>query len=212
MVIPQPAHILHSINWASFSLIQVGWEICSGQGNETYCGPGTIGAACTPGGEQPGYAQACFPFGIFCDPQLGCSNRLVAEDLSEERSWQLSQEFRIASHFSGPFNFSGGGNYLHYETAENYYVFINSLTLAAYSWEKGTGGQPYQTLPWVPGVSDNSNCLQGGFAVTNPNVPTEIGPFGGALGTTSVCISIPIPSPASMIKVTVIFSARTHMF
>ncbi len=68
---------------------------------------------------------------IFCDPQLGCSDRLVAEDLSDEHAWQLSQEFRLASNFSGPFNFSLGGNYLHYETAENYYVFINALTVFA---------------------------------------------------------------------------------
>ncbi len=40
----------------------------------------------------------------------------------------MSQEFRLASNFSGPFNFSVGGNYLHYETEENYYVFINALT------------------------------------------------------------------------------------
>jgi len=65
---------------------------------------------------------------VFCDPQLGCSDRIVAEDLSEEHAWQLSQEFRLASSFNGPFNFSIGGNYLHYETEENYYVFINALT------------------------------------------------------------------------------------
>jgi hypothetical protein len=29
------------------------------------------------------------PTGYFCDPQLGCSNRLVGEDLSEEHSWQF---------------------------------------------------------------------------------------------------------------------------
>ncbi len=68
------------------------------------------------------------PTGIFCDPQLGCSDRLVAQDLSDEHAWQLSQEFRLASSFNGPLNFSIGGNYLHYETEENYYVFINSLT------------------------------------------------------------------------------------
>ncbi len=49
--------------------------------------------------------------------------------LSDEHAWQLSQEFRLASNFSGPFNFSVGGNYLHYETEENYYVFINTLTI-----------------------------------------------------------------------------------
>ena len=56
------------------------------------------------------------------------------EDLSDEHAWQFSQEFRLASNFSGPLNFSVGGNYLHYETEENYYVFINTLTLAAYAW------------------------------------------------------------------------------
>ena len=55
----------------------------------------------------------------------------MAEDLSDEHAWQLSQEFRLASNFSGPLNFSVGGNYLHYETEENYYVFINTLTLFA---------------------------------------------------------------------------------
>ncbi len=105
--------------------------------------------------------------GVFCDPQLGCSDRLVAQDLSTEHAWQLSQEFRVASHFSGPFNFSAGGNYLHYETEENYYVFINSLSLATYTWRHG-GPFPTQTLPYVPGVSDNSNCLEGGRQNSNP--------------------------------------------
>ncbi len=120
----------------------------------------------------------CRVAGIFCDPQLGCSNRLVAQDLDVERSWQLSQEFRLASNFSGPFNFSIGGNYLHYETEENYYVFINSLTLASYAW--GHGGFIEQTLPWSPGVSDNSNCLLDGFANSNPKAPLSLGLEGSA--------------------------------
>src|SRR6185437_5605415 len=69
------------------------------------------------------------PEGVFCDPQLGCSDRLILEDLSQEHAWQLSQEFRMESHFSGPLNFSVGGNYLHYETQENYYVFSNIFTM-----------------------------------------------------------------------------------
>ena len=113
--------------------------------------------------------NACAAVGTYCDPQLGCSDRLVAQDLNDEHSWQLSQEFRLASNFSGPFNFSVGGNYLHYETEENYYVFINSLTLASYSWVRGG----YQTLPWVPGVSDNSNCIFGGLHVRDPRLPNE---------------------------------------
>ena len=103
----------------------------------------------------------------FCDPQLGCSSRLVAEDLSNEHAWQLSQEIRLASNFSGPLNFSFGGNYLHYETEENYYVFINALT--AYSV---LGGDSYNNgLPSTPPGS-NTNCLmahQGGPGFQNPN-------------------------------------------
>jgi len=117
--------------------------------------------------------------GIFCDPQLGCSNRLVAQDLSEEHAWQLSQEFRLASNFSGPLNFSVGGNYMHYETEENYYVFINSLSLASYAWSHDQNS-PQQTLPWDPGVSDNANCLVGGFVPPNPNKPNKLGTEGGA--------------------------------
>jgi len=68
------------------------------------------------------------PDGVYCDPQVGCSDRLVAEDLSEEHAWQFSQELRLSSHFKGPFNFSLGGNYLRYSTVENYFVFINTFT------------------------------------------------------------------------------------
>ena len=105
--------------------------------------------------------------GIFCDPQIGCSDKLVAEDLSTEHAWQFSQEFRLASSFDGPLNFSFGGNYLHYETVENYYVFINTLTL-------------YETTPsragsqaWLPGVSDNHQCLPQGFAYVNSFAPHD---------------------------------------
>jgi iron complex outermembrane receptor protein len=103
--------------------------------------------------------------GVFCDPQLGCSDRLVAQDLADEHAWQLSQEFRLASNFSGPFNFSVGGNYLHYETEENYYVFINTLTLYS-SADDGPS-----SAPWVSGVSDNHECLDSdgfGFLPVDP--------------------------------------------
>ena len=53
---------------------------------------------------------------------------MVGQDLSQEHAWQLSQELRLASNFSGPFNFSVGTNYMHYETVEDYYVFFNLIT------------------------------------------------------------------------------------
>ncbi len=98
--------------------------------------------------------------GIFCDPQLGCSDRLIGEDLSTQRSWQLSQEFRLASNFSGPLNFSVGGNYLHYETFEDYYVFINTLT--AFMAQQGTLG--------TGSVASSNNCINnnGGYVYRDP--------------------------------------------
>jgi outer membrane receptor protein involved in Fe transport len=102
------------------------------------------------------------PGGVFCDPQLGCSNRLILEDLSDEHAWQLSQEFRVASNFSGPFNFSAGGNYLHYETEENYYVFGNAFTVI-------DGG-------YVPGEFDSNTDvpLPNGFQFNDPTRATTI--------------------------------------
>jgi iron complex outermembrane receptor protein len=130
--------------------------------------PGIFCASCFSGsgvglheGEEPS-RHAISSNGVFCDPQLGCSDRLVAEDLSEEHAWQLSQEFRLASNFSGPLNFSVGGNYLHYETEENYYVFINSLSLFSVD-----GGDQLAEIdgssPYVPGTTDNHQCLGAGF-------------------------------------------------
>jgi len=120
---------------------------------------------------------------MFCDPQLGCANRLVAQDLSDEHAWQVSQEFRLASNYKGPLNFSVGGNVMHYETEENYYVFINALTIyALYS------GGPHDL--YVPGVSDNSECLDDRGGWTFPD------PFEGGGQPTSVCVYVD-PNPIS---------------
>ncbi len=89
------------------------------------CGDGTLSL----GGNNCADPAAAVATGYFCDPQLGCSDRMVAEDLVEEHAWQLNQEFRLASNFSGPLNFSVGGNFMHYETEENYLVFFNTLTV-----------------------------------------------------------------------------------
>src|SRR6185437_12511335 len=97
---------------------------------------------------------------LVCDPQLGCSDRLVVEDLSTEKAWQFSQEFRLASNFDGPFNFSAGVNYLHYETIEKYYVFSNSFTF--FTLINGCGLHTYS-----PGTSDAS-CLPNGKSYIPP--------------------------------------------
>ncbi|MGE5501811.1 MAG: TonB-dependent receptor plug domain-containing protein, partial [Ignavibacteriales bacterium] len=101
------------------------------------------------------YRSGVLNNGYFCDPQIGCANRLVAMDVSTARSRQFSQEFRLASDYSGPFNFSLGANFLRYDTEDKYYVFINTLTMYA-------ALSPYIITPhsdWQPGMSDNRECL-----------------------------------------------------
>jgi iron complex outermembrane receptor protein len=112
------------------------------------------GQSCSVAAQHGSYENAVDSAGTFCDPQVGCANRVVGVDLSDETAWQLSQEFRLTSNFSGPFNFSVGGNYLHYQTDEDYYVFINALTLYTLSSIGVPNGTPY-----VPGVTDNHQCL-----------------------------------------------------
>jgi outer membrane receptor protein involved in Fe transport len=107
--------------------------------------------------------------GVFCDPQLGCSNRLVSEDLSTEDAWQFSQEFRLTSALEGPFNFSAGGNYLHYETEDKFYVFSNAFTLIAFAGNRCES-------EWAPGVTDALHCLRNGrqYSTTDTGgVPTQ---------------------------------------
>ena len=135
--------------------------------------PGIFNSAVDDGTNlyRPG---AVSPDGVFCDPQIGCTDRMTGEDLSEEHSWQLSQEFRLASDFKGPLNFSFGGNYLHYETDENYYVFINALTMVGMLTVNGTEASVLG--PWIPNVSDNHQCLNGTqepdpTAILQPTLP-----------------------------------------
>jgi iron complex outermembrane receptor protein len=73
-------------------------------------------------------SQATDSNGVYCDPQFGCTNRLVGEDVSQEHAEQFYQELRLASSFQGPLNFSVGGSYLHYSTLEDYFVFFNAIS------------------------------------------------------------------------------------
>jgi iron complex outermembrane recepter protein len=68
------------------------------------------------------------PGGVFCDPQLGCSDRMLIVDLSQAASRQFNQEFRWVSSFGGDFDFSFGANYTRFETMNDYYVFSNLLS------------------------------------------------------------------------------------
>ncbi len=77
----------------------------------------------------PSPLRGLTPNGIYCDPQLGCSDTIAGFDISQAESKQFSQEFRLQSNFDGPLNFSVGANYLRYETLEDYYVMFNLVTL-----------------------------------------------------------------------------------
>jgi iron complex outermembrane recepter protein len=151
--------------------------------------PGIFCADCVSGGfveGQESSRHAVSSDGTFCDPQLGCSSRIVAEDLSDEHAWQLSQEFRLTSNFNGPLNFSVGGNYLHYETEENYYVFINSLSL--FSVDGGDQNAATDgSSPYIPGVTDNHQCLQSSSGAHGYQAPNPILSGGQPTGT---CIYI----------------------
>ncbi|WP_423606397.1 TonB-dependent receptor [Sphingomonas sp. MS122] len=71
------------------------------------------------------------PGGIRCDPQLGCSDRMVSADISRSRNEQWSQELRLQSSFGGSINFNFGVNYLDFKSQDDYYVFNNFFTLIA---------------------------------------------------------------------------------
>jgi outer membrane receptor protein involved in Fe transport len=114
--------------------------------------------------DRPGAPAAGPNGGVFCDPQLGCSDRLVAVDVSRAESSQFSQELRLASDYDGPFNFSLGANFLRADSLDRYYVFINSLSLIAAS-----GFASGLDIPYVGGESDNRECLVNGFRPGDPN-------------------------------------------
>jgi len=154
---------LFALNGVDVLPSPTGTTVCTGGGGsgQPCTGPGgnsvPAGAVC-PASNFTG----CVNAGYFCDPQVGCSDRLMIEDLSQEHAWQLSQEFRLTSNFSGPLNFSAGGNYLHYETEENYYVFSNVFTLI-------NGG-------FQPGRFDsNTNVpLYAGFQFNDPTARVDV--------------------------------------
>ncbi|HEX6861000.1 MAG TPA: TonB-dependent receptor [Caulobacteraceae bacterium] len=109
--------------------------------------------------------------GVFCDPQIGCSNRLVAMDISTAEARQFSQEFRLSSSYEGPFNFSLGANFLRSDSIAKYYVFINSLTMLALTQSATPYGYGLNPPPgfYTAGVTDNMGCLTQGPTLSDPS-------------------------------------------
>ena len=110
---------------------------------------------------------------LFCDPQLGCSNRFLAEDVSQEHAEQFYQELRLSSNFSGPINFSTGGSYMHYTTIEDYYVFSNVITMLQ---ENLNGAYQFLSGNPPPHVAFDSSIVNGcGPTPADPNNIIAIG-------------------------------------
>ena len=128
--------------------------------------------------------------GQYCDPQLGCSDRFLAEDVSQEHAEQFYQEVRLASSFTGPFNFSLGGSYLHYQTIEDYYVFSNLLSLyqeavnlpsaglvepsLAHNPFDATAANACNPVPATPDFNFNAYFFGIGCAYIDPNPLSKI--------------------------------------
>jgi outer membrane receptor protein involved in Fe transport len=113
--------------------------------------------------------------GAFCDPQLGCSDRMVAVDVATAKSRQFNQEFRLSSDFDGPFNFSLGANFTRFDLEAKYYVFVNSLTLSRVPDLSGSFANGI--VPWQPGVSDNRQCMETGLRPVTPAGLTGTGNY-----------------------------------
>lgn len=71
------------------------------------------------------------PGGFFTDPQLGTLNSSNAYDDIVQPSRQFSQELRLQSSFSGPFNFAVGANYVKFNTVADVNIAANAFTLGA---------------------------------------------------------------------------------
>src|SRR6185437_15558495 len=105
--------------------------------------------------------------GEYCDPQLGCSSRLVAQDISDETAHQFYQEVRLASSFNGNLNFVAGGNYLKYRTLENYQIMANAITLAAENFNSFFGGSLPADAPHIPFDPTLANACDPQPAITD---------------------------------------------
>jgi iron complex outermembrane receptor protein len=117
-------------------------------------------------GRRVGWHSYFFP-GEFCDPQLGCSDKLLAQDLSRAKSKQFNQEFRLVSSFDGPVNFSVGANFTKFETFNDYFVFSNAFTALLHT---GIFNGPIST-PTFSGATSTNFIDPDGFPFLNNGLP-----------------------------------------
>jgi outer membrane receptor protein involved in Fe transport len=78
-----------------------------------------------------------YPGGVVSDPQAGTSNHVRIFDQTDGDSNELTQEFRLSSHFNGKLNFSAGVFASDETINTDYYVFFNPLTALAQLLQAG---------------------------------------------------------------------------
>lgn len=105
------------------------------------------------------------PGGVFCDPQLGCSDRIAGFDIAQAAGEQFSQEVRLQSSIDSPVNFSAGVNYTRFETNIDYYVMYNLIT--AYALVR-----PFNAP--IDGVIDYSVCSNSNFTALGGGINTPV--------------------------------------
>ncbi|MCH8488372.1 MAG: TonB-dependent receptor [Oceanicaulis sp.] len=102
------------------------------------------------------------PGGIYTDPQLGPSSRMLSADLSRSDNSQWYQELRLQSSFDHGFNFSLGANYLRFESQDDYFVFSNLFTaMAEYNYND-------QVYPVTTPTALCDENYYGGIAAPSP--------------------------------------------
>ncbi len=114
------------------------------------------------------------PGGIFTDPQLGPSDRIVSADLSRSRNRQWMQELRLQSSWDGPLNFNVGANFLDFKSQDDYFVYNNLFTLIAqYNFNGATDNGGRVTRNCGEGTLTGRECVY-----VDPN-PIGEGPEDG---------------------------------
>jgi iron complex outermembrane receptor protein len=123
----------------------------------------------------PSYWADLAPGGVFCDPQLGCSNTLAGFDISKAKARQFTQELRLQSDFEGPVNFSAGANYTRFDALVDYYVFYNLIT--AYALMPIFNGGPGKAANDLTKCTGNSWTGLNGLTVIDINDPLATCPY-----------------------------------
>jgi outer membrane receptor protein involved in Fe transport len=123
------------------------------------------------GSDEPSWWSNLAPGGVFCDPQVGCSNTLAGFDISQAKARQFTQEVRLQSGLRGPINFSIGANYTRFQALVDYYVMYNLITAYAMTQPFNGGEFNHGTDPDHPGP-DITKCYA--QAWTGVNGPIDI--------------------------------------